>query len=882
MFEMASAAACVLLDQPGAPAAASLLGGVSIPAPLLLAAPSRRPTVVACLMAVADGSLQVQSASGLHMAASISSYSTHSMQPAAVEGASPRRLLLPSLPASGGAGAVVVAQLAANGFGSGTAAEYLMHPAALDASIHAGAVLGLSADPAEASTLSIPAGLQAFAAPSRLGSTAAWAVAGNVALSADSSATSDFLAASGLDHGSTAARLHQLLSRPMRAGTPAAAAQAPQQLLYQVQWLAAEPASLQQQPVLQVSSSAFGKLAWLASPPGKEPAARLQPAAGSPAAVVSGSIAWLQAAATQLASQRIGMHAAASAVEGDSDISGGRAAHSLAAVGVAGLLRTVAREQASSSLYSLLSSRYSSTPPALHAPGAAADAYGTATEGGALRLPRLLTSPADQQLHQQAQPAAGLTGRVLVTGGLGELGLLVGTWLAQHPDVHAVLLGRSAHSKRLPASLQTAQSRLSIVMADVASRGDMAALAANSASSSHAQCSLMHAGGQLADATLAGQTAAGVRAVLAPKQQGSQLLLQLVAAAPVQQAALFSSTAALIGPAGQANYAAANAMLGALAAEQQARGHSSTSILWGAWSVGMAGRDAALSARINSSGMGLIAPAAGLRALAGLMAQRQPHHASFTLATPALVATPFNWPRLQQASRGAVPPMFEEFGGDKSAEGTTRQHAPSRRTTAKTATARLSEDQLAAQISGVARALVGAEVSRLDSRCLPFVFDCAALLCPHVPTICLSHCLALQVPVDEPLMSAGMDSLAAVELRNSLQSAFGVDLPATVTFDHPSIGALARHIAGLLALQGQGAVDAEEESKGAVQLSTSTSGMSLAGITAELQGIVAGMLGANVAPDQPLMEAGLDSLGESWPAAVLREMDCELNHCTDF
>lgn len=44
-------------------------------------------------------------------------------------------------------------------------------------------------------------------------------------------------------------------------------------------------------------------------------------------------------------------------------------------------------------------------------------------------------------------------------------------------------------------------------------------------------------------------------------------------------------------------------------------------------------------------------------------------------------------------------------------------------------------------------------------------------------------------------MSAGLDSLAVVELRNTLQAKFSVDLPATVTFDYPTAEALAAFVA---------------------------------------------------------------------------------------
>jgi acyl carrier protein len=49
----------------------------------------------------------------------------------------------------------------------------------------------------------------------------------------------------------------------------------------------------------------------------------------------------------------------------------------------------------------------------------------------------------------------------------------------------------------------------------------------------------------------------------------------------------------------------------------------------------------------------------------------------------------------------------------------------------------------------------------------------------------------------DPLMDAGLDSLGAVEVKASIERSTGVQLPATVVFDYPSVGAIAAYLSSI-------------------------------------------------------------------------------------
>ena len=333
------------------------------------------------------------------------------------------------------------------------------------------------------------------------------------------------------------------------------------------------------------------------------------------------------------------------------------------------------------------------------------------------------------------------------------------------------------------------------------------------------------------DAPLAKQSAETLRAALAAKASGTACLASSTLAAPLTAVVHFSSLSSLLGTAGQANYAAANEVLNSCAAAQRAAGAPAVAIAWGPWATGMAAKDPRIGARLERAGLGPISPAAGLAALA--------HALSASASGPGsnLIAARIDWPQLMAVSKAAAAaPLFASFHavaapgpGQMVTSPAGAMPPASVAAPAQTApTVRLSKAAVQAQLQEIVAGMLGPDVS-----------------------------------VDAPLMESGLDSLSAVELRNNLSGLFGTSLPATVTFDYPSISALAGYIAQQAAEAAAAAVELVS-STGSTVLGSAAAVLvrvpTLERVTAQLQGIVEGMLGTAVPAGQPLMEAGLDSL----------------------
>ncbi|MFE9446632.1 SDR family NAD(P)-dependent oxidoreductase, partial [Streptomyces sp. NPDC006602] len=359
-------------------------------------------------------------------------------------------------------------------------------------------------------------------------------------------------------------------------------------------------------------------------------------------------------------------------------------------------------------------------------------------------------------------------GTVLLTGATGALGGLVAEHLVTRHGVRHLLLT----SRRGPAAPGAGQlvERLTalgaearVVACDTADRAALAALLAD-VPDTHPLTGVVHAAGVTRDATLTSLDDTAVREVLRAKADAARLLHDLTAdSAPRLRAfVLFSSVAGVIGNAGQANYAAANAYLDALAQHRHARGLPATSLAWGLWQAedGMGGAlSAADLARIARTGVAPLSVPDGLALFDAALASGVPATVPVRLDTTALRG-------LGDPER--VPPLLRAL-----------VPAPAVRDAARGADA-------PAGASPWLRKLAEAGDADRPRVALDLVRATIADVLQHAPD--------KTVPADRGLLDLGFDSLTAVELRNRLGAETGLRLPTTVLFDHPTATALAAHL----------------------------------------------------------------------------------------
>ncbi|MEV6976997.1 type I polyketide synthase [Kitasatospora sp. NPDC093806] len=414
---------------------------------------------------------------------------------------------------------------------------------------------------------------------------------------------------------------------------------------------------------------------------------------------------------------------------------------------------------------------------------------------GRVLVPRLARlHPAEASAAPALEPA----GTVLITGGTGTLGALVARHLVDaHRVRHLLLLSRQGLAAEGAAELRdelaAAGAEVTVVSCDAADRGALAAVLA-AVPADHPLTGVVHAAGVLDDGTLASLTPERARAVLRPKADAAWNLHQLTLNAKPAMFVLFSAAGGVLGNAGQANYAAANAYLDGLAAHRRALGLPGVSMAWGLWSAASTmtgGLSEADRARMRRSGVLPMSTAAGLALFDSALGQERP------LVLPVRL----DLPALREGGSGQLQPLLRTLLGA----------APRR----------------AAAAAGAAEAGAGLSLDGLTAAERSHAL--VELVRSQVAAV-LGHASVEAVGTGRGFLESGFDSLRAVELRNRLTSATGLRLPATLVFDHPTPAAVAAHLGELLRPQERPAPPAA-----ALDL-----GLNLDGLEAGLRDLAAG------------------------------------------
>ncbi|MET9432579.1 thioester reductase domain-containing protein [Streptomyces sp. NPDC006551] len=385
-----------------------------------------------------------------------------------------------------------------------------------------------------------------------------------------------------------------------------------------------------------------------------------------------------------------------------------------------------------------------------------------AVRSGQALVPGLAKVPPGGEARTGAPWRSG--GTVLITGGTGALGGLFARHLVRTHGVSRLLLvsrrGPEANgATELAAELTALGAEVRVVACDLADRTALTALL-ESIPDEHPLTGVVHAAGVLDDGMIPDLTPERMATVLRPKVHAAWNLHELTLDRDLDAFVLFSSVAGIIGGTGQANYAAANTFLDALAGHRSGLGLPATSLAWGLWADerGMSGHLTRTELdRIARSGLLTITEDAGPELL----------DLALRAGRPALAVTPLDLTALRSNVRRA-PLLLRSLVRD----------------TDGGSGASPAEDEL------LPERLAGLSPSRRRDVVADFLHREVALV--------LGHSAPGAIEEHQRFSDSGFDSLTSVELRNRLAEATGLKLPPSLVFEHPTPKELVEHLCTLL------------------------------------------------------------------------------------
>ncbi len=386
-------------------------------------------------------------------------------------------------------------------------------------------------------------------------------------------------------------------------------------------------------------------------------------------------------------------------------------------------------------------------------------------------------------VHRRAAPvtAGSLRWRrdasYLVTGGLGDLGLEVASWMVRGGARRVVLLGRtplppreewsaadtaSPTGRRVAAirALEASGASVHVARVDVRSPAQVRAFFERFRREGWPPIrGVIHAAGTTRLRAALETDRETLDAVLGPKAWGAWLLHEFLADAELDFCVYFSSLSALLGSPRLGGYAAANAFLDALAHHRRGQGLPGLSINWGLWGeTGMAARQQPGAAASAWAGMSL-----GTREALEVM------NTLLETAVPQAGVFRFDWALWRQAYPTAATAPYVSRVADVPPAGAALAPSP------------LRLDRVSLRAAGPDGQRQAVEAFLRD--------QVAAVL--QIPVA--------RLDVHRPLAALGLDSMMAVQLKNQIEDALGIEVALVRFLEGPSIAEIAQVLSDDLA-----------------------------------------------------------------------------------
>lgn len=396
-----------------------------------------------------------------------------------------------------------------------------------------------------------------------------------------------------------------------------------------------------------------------------------------------------------------------------------------------------------------------------------------AFRNGERYIARLLEST---DLSMPLPPTFHADGSYLITGGLGGLGLLVSRWMIERGARRLILVGRenlpprstwnqiepgTILAERIAAvrELEAMGASVHVTGFDISNEAQLAAFIEDYEKENWPMIrGIVHSAGVARPQLMMQMDQEIFSNVLRPKVMGAWNLHRQFADKPLDFFIMFSSIAAVVVSAGQANYSAANSFLDALAHHRKALGMPGLSINWGPWGeVGMA-TQLDLIEYFEKRGFYPMTNEQGLEALGSLLGQKP--------AQVTVVAA--NWPVVAEMNfpMGIAPIMLDELVTKKEGE--------------------REEKSDSGQKVGILQEL--AKSSEEESR-----YTLLENYLLEVASTVLRMNKSNLLP-EQPLNAWGLDSMIAIEMKNRIEMGLGVSVAVVELLKGSSVAQLTKMI----------------------------------------------------------------------------------------